>query len=109
MSESFNVQYVGFQSQTLVREYSFLVRDASSEPREFTVTILNDAFHSHGLRFQDAPDICSLKLHREIANSANSPMKPHYRVSATELDDYRNSHASKAAKGFYPRKAVQNF
>jgi hypothetical protein len=70
---------------------------------------LNEAFRSHGLRYQDAPDLCSLKLHREMANSVDDPLKTHYRISGTELDDYRDSHSSKAAKALYPRKVGQDF
>ena len=109
MSESVNVQYVGFKSKAIVREYSFLVRESSIEPQEITLTILHEAFTSQRLSFQNAPDICSLKLHRELADSVNNPLKTHYRISETELDDYHESHSSKAAKGLYPRKPAQNF
>ncbi len=44
MSESVNVQYVGFEAKALAREYSFLVRGASSGTREFTLTIVNRHF-----------------------------------------------------------------
>ncbi len=105
---SVNVQYVGFEAKLIVREYNFLVRGMSSEPSEVTFSILNEAFHPRGLRFQDAPDICSLKLHRELADSANQPLKTHYRLSETELSAYCDSHTPKAAKGLYPRKPVEN-
>jgi hypothetical protein len=106
---SVNAQYVGFKSKAIVREYSFLVRESSIEPYEITFTILNEAFTSRRLSFQNAPDICSLKLHRELADSANNPLKTHYCISETELADYHESHSPKAAKGFYPRKPAQNF
>jgi hypothetical protein len=86
-----NIQYVGFKSKAIVREYSFLLRESSMEPQEITFAILNEAFRSHGLRYQDAPDLCSLKLHREMANSVDDPLKTNYRISGTELDDYRDS------------------
>jgi hypothetical protein len=104
---SINVQYVGFKSKAIVREYSFLVRELLIEPREVTFTILNESFTSRRLSFQNAPDICSLKLHRELTDSVNNPLKTHYRISESELDDYHESHASKAANGFYPRKLAQ--
>ena len=106
---SVNAQYVGFKAKAIVREYSFLVRESSIEPYEITFTIPNEAFTSRRLSFQNAPDICSLKLHRELADSANNPLKTHYRISETELDTYRDSHTPRAAKGFYPRKVVQDF
>ncbi len=93
---SVNVQYVGFTAKAMVREYSFLVRESSIESHEVTFTILNEAFTSHRLSLQNGPDICSLKLHRELADS-----------SETELDAYRESHTSGAPKGLYPRKAAE--
>lgn len=80
-----------------MREYSFLLRHALNETREFTLTIVNDAFNSRRVRYQDAPELCSLKLHRELADSANNPLKTHYRISETELDDYQASHSLKVA------------
>jgi hypothetical protein len=106
---STSVQYVGFKAKVIAREYTFLVREVLAEPLEITFTILNEAFTSRRLSFQNAPDICSLKLHREMAGSVNNPLKTHYRISETELDDYHESHASKAAKGLYPRRPAQNF
>jgi hypothetical protein len=101
---SINVQYVGFKSKAIAREYTFLVREVSTEPQEIIFSILNEAFSSRRLSFQNAPDICSLKLHREMADPVNNPMKTHYRISETDLDHYRDSHPSQAAKGLYPRK-----
>jgi hypothetical protein len=72
--------------------------NSSIEPHEITFTILNEGFRSHGLRYQDAPDLCSRKLHREMANSVDDPLKTHYRISGTELDDCRDSHSPKAVK-----------
>jgi hypothetical protein len=103
------VQYVGFEAKVIDREYSFRVQEVTSEPREVTFKILNEAFHARRIRYQDAPDLCSLKLHRELADSVNHPLKTQYRVSDTELQDYRESHGSKAAKGLYSRKAKQDF
>lgn len=107
MSESAIVQYVGCEAKASVREYSFLVRQPASELREFTLTIVNEAFDSHRVRYQDAPDICSLKLHRELAASANHPPQTHYRISEVELEEYRGSHTSKAAGKLYRPKAAQ--
>jgi hypothetical protein len=107
MTENVNVQYVGFESKTLVREYSFLVRQASSETREFAITIVNEAFTSHRLSYQDGPQICSLKLHRELGTFSNDPPQTHYRISEAELTEYRDSHAPKAAGGLRPPKAVK--
>ena len=94
MSRSVIVQYAGFTSKPIVREYCFLVREVSSEPREFTFTILNQAFRSHRVRYQDASEICSIRLHRELAEQLNHPLKTHYRITNIELDNYRGSHLS---------------
>jgi hypothetical protein len=108
MTENVNVQYVGFEAKMLVREYSFLVRQASNETREFTLTIVNEAFNSRRVRYQDAPAICSLKLHRELATFSNHPPQTHYRISEIELDEYRNSHAPKSSGNPYKPKAAQD-
>lgn len=81
---SVNVQYVGFTAKAMVREYSFLVRESPIQSQEITFTILNEAFTSRRLSFQNAPDICSLKLHRELADPSNTPLKAHYSISETD-------------------------
>jgi hypothetical protein len=100
VTETVNVQYVGFQTKALVREYSFLVRRALDETSEFTLSILNEAFNSRRVRFQDAPGICSARLHRELAAFSNHPPQSHYCISEAELDEYRGAHAPRAAAGY---------
>ncbi len=105
MSDALIVQYVGFEAKPLVREYTFSVRETATEPREFTLTITNEAFDSRRVRFQDAPDICSRKLQRELAACANHPPKTHFRISDAELEDYRSAHTPKPPRGFWTPKA----
>jgi hypothetical protein len=106
MSENVNVQYFGFDAKELVREYSFLVRQAVNETSEFTLTIRNEAFHSRRVRYQDAPEICSRRLDRELAAFANHPPQTHYSISELDLDDYRNSHTPRPSGNPYkPRVA----
>jgi hypothetical protein len=107
MTENVNVQYVGFEAKTLVREYSFLVRQASSETREYSITIVNEAFTSHRLSYQDGPNICSLKLHRELGAFSNDSPQTHYGISEAELTEFRDSRAPKAASRFRSAKAVK--
>ena len=95
MSRSVIIQYAGFTSKRIVREYYFLVRHVSSEPREFTFTIPNEAFRSDRVLDQDAPEICSIKLHRELAEQLNHPLNTHYRTTDIELNNYRDSHSSR--------------
>lgn len=103
------VQFVGFASKAAVREYTFTVREASMEPREFKVTISNEAFSTRRLRFQDAPDVCSIKLRHELAAHANHPVETHFHVTDLELEDYRGSHAPRTAKTLYGRKPAEDF
>jgi len=100
VSEKIYVQYLGFESKAEVREYTFCVREVSHEPREFILTIANEAFVSHRARYQDAPDICYVKLQRELATYANHPPETHFQITDTELDDYR------AAKRTTPPKPI---
>jgi hypothetical protein len=94
MSKEILIQFVGFTSSALGREYTFLVQEPSIQPREFTVAIASEAFSERRLRFQDGPDICSLKLRRELIAGAGSLAESHYRLTNAELDDYRTSHDS---------------
>jgi hypothetical protein len=107
MSDNVIVQFVGFEAKALVREYNFHVRQASSEIREFTLTIVNEAFNSRRVRYQDAPEICSLRLHRELATYSNCPPQAHYRISEIDLDEYRCSHTPKATSGFHHPKVAK--
>ena len=105
MADQIIVQYVGFTAGAVVREYSFLVRDDSGQPREYTVTIANEAFVSHRVRYQDGPMICSLRLRRELTTNATDPnatanatdpnaTDPYtmqFCITDSELADYKNS------------------
>jgi len=94
------VQYVGFASKALVREYTFAVRGAETVPREYTLTITNEAFQAHRARYQDAPQICSLRLRRELATNANQPPTNEFCITDAELADYRGARAQKSLRGF---------
>jgi hypothetical protein len=108
VSDNVIVQFVGFQNKALVREYTFTVRERETEPREYTLSIPNEAFNSRRVRYQDAPDICSHKLHRELAAAENHPPKNHFDLSNAELDDYRTSHAHKPPKYPYAPKPAED-
>ena len=90
------------------REYTFTVRETATEPREFTLTIPNEAFNTRRVRFQDAPDICSHRLHLELAATENHPVKTHFNLTDAELEAYRTSHMQKPPKYPYaPKKDDQ--
>ncbi|HTS13809.1 MAG TPA: hypothetical protein VMH00_16940 [Candidatus Limnocylindrales bacterium] len=109
MSNSILVQFVGFEVKPMVREYTFTVRESASEPREFTLSISNEAFNGRLVRYQDAPDVCSVKLRRELATHANHPPITHYSVTDADLEEYRSTHSPRTGKTQFGRKAQQSF
>ncbi len=109
MSDSLIVQFVGYEVSPLVREYRFSVRESKSEAREFTLTIANAAFNCRRARFQDAPDICSLRLRRELAADANHPANTHFQITDEELDDYRGRHSPKSSQSPYKKKVTEEY
>jgi hypothetical protein len=98
--EQIIVQYVGFAAKALVREYTFAVREPACEPREYTLAITNEAFVSHRARYQDAPEICSLRLHRELASNADRPLTSDLRITDIELADYQSARKQKPPRSF---------
>jgi hypothetical protein len=93
MSKEILMQFVGFESKDEAREYTFTVRESATDSRDFTIAIAHEAFRLHGVRFQDAPAICALRLRRELASSDNHPLECRFQISDAELEDYRASHA----------------
>jgi len=109
MSDSLIVQFVGYEVSPLVREYRFSVRESRSEAREFTLTIANAAFDCRRARYQDAPDICSARLHRELAADGNHPANTHFQITDQELDDYRGRHSPKTSQSPYKKKPKEEY
>ena len=85
------IQYMGFESGALVREYTFMVRGESGQSHSYTLSIANEAFVSHRTRYQDGPDICSLRLRRELATPATDPSITQFCITDSELADYTKS------------------
>lgn len=106
--KNLNVQYVGFEAKGLVREYKFAVRGTANDSNDYFLEIDNESFSSRQVRFQDAAEICSLRLHRELAASGNQPSHSHYRIGISELEDYRKSHSPKAVGNPYKPKAPED-
>jgi hypothetical protein len=98
------VKYVGFQVGLLVREYRFAVRDTEKEDLNYTLTISNEAFVAHRVRYQDAAEICSQRLHRELDTYANHPPTTSFCITDAELATYQESHAPKKPKSFQKRQ-----
>jgi len=99
------VKYVGFAAKAQFREYTFVVRGETSDPLEYTMSIANEAFVSHRARYQDAPDICSLRLHRELALIPNDPPTTYFCVTDAELAEYNEARKPKKPRGFFPHRA----
>jgi hypothetical protein len=105
MNNALSVQYVGFEAKPKMREYTFRVKEGGDEPREFKLTIPNEAFLSHRARYQDAPDICAHCLQRELDTSTNHPEKSHWAISDVELEEYRVAHSTRSLYGRAPKAA----
>lgn len=99
VSDQLILQYAGFASKGTVREYVFTLRRLDGALSEYFVTIANDAFVAHRARYQDAPEICSLRLQREFAGGADHPPSSRFAVTDTELADYKDAHTPKAKPG----------
>jgi hypothetical protein len=93
---SAHVEYVGFTTHGDSREYTLRVKPAEGEWRVFTLAIASAAFLVRRARYQDAPDICFLKLQRELAAGAGEYPAAYLRVSDAELEDYRTAHAPRS-------------
>jgi len=102
-----NVQYLGFEVNTRARQYRFAVRQEAGT-REFTLSISNEAFSLRRISFQDAPDFCSAKIHRELAAFGNNPPQSLYKVSGEELEEYQRTHAPRQTVRFHRHPVAKN-
>jgi hypothetical protein len=90
------VEYVDFTATEAAREYRLRVRQGA-DVHHVTVAIPNEAFLSGRVRYQDAPDICFLKIQRELADSEEgAPPTPSLEMTDQELEEYRVSHTPKS-------------
>lgn len=92
------VEYMSFRATETEREYFLNVR-RGDDVHEFTVAIRNEAFLSGRARYQDAPDICFLKLQSALAASGEDKLPPKALViTDEELEEYRVAHAPKESR-----------
>lgn len=96
MSDALVFQYAGFESKGPVREYAFTLSGTDGASSRYFVTIANDAFLAHRVRYQDAPDICSLRLHREFAARTDHPPATRFPITDAELANYNEAHTPKS-------------
>jgi len=103
------LQYVGFENRGAVREYAFTLHGLGGTSTEYFVTIANAAFVARRVRYQDGPEICSLRLHREFAARPDHPPSTRFSVTDAELADYMNAHAPKPKPGASAYRKDQEF
>jgi hypothetical protein len=94
MATSPKSEYVGFTVNKTSRVYRLRVRK-EDVLHEFTLAIPNQAFTGNRVRYQDAPEICFLRLERELLANADSLPPSHLQISDAELDEYREAHKKK--------------
>lgn len=109
MNDPVAPKYLGFENKGAVREYAFTVRGTDGVRSEYFVTIANDAFLAHRVRYQDAPEICSLRLHRELAARTDHPSLTCFSVTDVELADYKNAHTPKAKPSTSSQRKDEGF
>jgi hypothetical protein len=91
-----HLEYLGFKAQKSTREYALRVRKVGAEVRDFTLVIDNNAFLSNRVRYQDAPEICFLRLQRELdaCPEGKEPART-LKITEAELEEYRVAHSPK--------------
>jgi len=91
MSDS-RVEYVGFTVNEVSRNYCLRAKLPDGDFQDFTLAILNKAFVDSLVRYQDAPDLCFLKLQRELVAAGGNLPALHHELTNAELEEYRLSH-----------------
>lgn len=97
MGDSYRSEYVGFKVNAATRDYQLRVTTPGTEARDFIVAIPNKAFLAHRLSYQDAPDLCFLKL-RSALDGCAELAATRMLVTDAELEEYREAHAPPAKK-----------
>lgn len=105
MDQLIVLQYLGFETKGALREYAFSLRGLGGESSNYFVTIPNEAFSAHRARYQDAPEICSIRLRREFASQVDLPPSSTFSVTDEELADYKDGHTPKAKR--VPEKSAE--
>jgi hypothetical protein len=91
------VEYVGFRSTADRREY-LLRSHVGPEIREYTVGITHAAFAAKRVRFQDGPEICYLRIQRELETTTIVHLENDFTISDAELADYLTTHTVPARR-----------
>jgi len=98
-----NIQYVGFQVDATARSYNFLVTDSPGYSREFTVAVRMESFRSTRLKFQDCPDICFIRLKRELERETDETRAgKHLHIHSEDIQEYLERHHPPKRSSFRP-------
>jgi len=98
------MEYMGFTSTTQGREYAFHVRFSPQDSRDYILTITSEAFRSHRVSYQDGPNVCSLRLKRELTANPDTPTGTSFLIEEKEIDDHKLTHTSQGSKHRYGPK-----
>jgi hypothetical protein len=90
------VAYVGFRSLPTGREYKFRVTRADGNSQDFQLAVSNEAFLRRDVRYQDAAEICFLKLQRAVLACEPGLPALYQEVTEQDFEAYRVAHAPKA-------------
>jgi hypothetical protein len=90
------IQYVGFDTATGSRIYTFHVIDAPHEARDFTVKVEAEAFRPDCLGLQDGPCICYARLAKELrGQTSESRAEACLSIGEQDIKDYLEEHNPK--------------
>ena len=97
MATTLRSEYIGFTVNETSRVYTMRVRRPDGVFHDFRFAIANQSFLSKRVRYQDAPEICFLKLQQELITSGEDlAPESQIHISEAELDAYREEHTKKA-------------
>ena len=88
-----HVEYVGFSTDAVSRSYQLRATLVTGETHDFVLVIRNEAFLGQRVRYQDAPEICFLRLQRELTAYGEDLPPLRQSVSDEDLAQYREAHA----------------
>jgi hypothetical protein len=102
-----HVEYLGFRIGETTRDYRLLIRHPDGVCQQFVLAIPHEAFTSQRVRYQDAAEICFLKLSRALDQWISAPGSPPLAASQDVTDAdllaYREAHTSKPPQRRPPR------
>lgn len=96
MTTGLRSEYVGFTVDETSRVYSMRVRMLDGTVHDVQIAIATQAFLTNRVRYQDAAEICFLKLQRALSQFVEGTMLPsRLEVTDAELEAYQKAHTKK--------------